>query len=64
MDWDCFDFAVFLHDVMASVYPLDFPAVFLEQIQQVFVFHVPPPYWNSVTRVTCVIKKNLDDTKF
>ena len=41
VDWDGFDFAIFLHDVMTSVYPFDFPTVFLEQIQQVFVFHAP-----------------------
>ena len=60
MDWDCFDFAVFLHDVMAPMYPFDFPAVFLEQIQQVFVFHVPPPYNHIITRATRIIKRDFE----
>ena len=56
MDWDGFDFAVFLHDVMAPMFPFAFPAVFLHQIQQVFVFHVPPPYKYSITRMIRAVK--------
>ena len=60
MDGDCFDFAVFLHDVMAPMYPFDFPAVFLEQIQQVFVFHVPHPYNYIITRATRIFKRDYE----
>ncbi len=43
MDWDGFGFATLLQNVVTSVYPFDFPSVFLEKIQQISIFHVPSP---------------------
>ena len=55
---------IFLKNMMTAADSDYMPSVFLQKLQQVFVFQFPPPYWNSVTRVTRVVKKNLDDTKF